>query len=314
MAKQLERRSFHADWQVRDNGDGTVGVRGYAAVFDSPAHGEVIKRTAFNRTLQQKDNVRLLRDHNPSLCFASTRAGTMTLEVDDRGLIFDAPSLDMDSPDVRSFVSAINRGDVYQCSFAGYWRDAPKVAGQTEVREVELVDVSGVTFPWYDDTEVGLTGDRSIDRELVTRSAPDVDISEQQRAQALRNLRAAPPGKTSFGDEMNDLWDAIEDKVRNDTGSADVYVYLVDWGTDWAVYRIYNWDTYEYGPHMQCAWSKNTDGTYNLGEPFEVERITEYRPLTTEDRTGADLDLEDRSDETRPAPMSVEAARALLGR
>lgn len=305
MIKRLERRSFDAQWKVRDNGDGTVGVRGYAAVFDSPAHGETIKRSAFTRTLAQKDNVRLLRDHNPSLCFASTRAGTMTLEVDDRGLIFDAPSLDMDSPDVRSFVSAINRGDVHQCSFAGYWRDAPKIAGITEVREVELVDVSGVTFPWYEDTEVGLTGDRSLDADLVLRTAP-VEFTVEQRARALRKLRAAPPGQTSFGDQMNDLWDAIEEKVRADSGVADIYVYLSDWGTDWAVYCVFDWKTYEYGPYMQCSWSKNADGTYTLGDPFEVERITEYRPVTT---------TEGRTDDPPPEAriLSVDDARALLG-
>lgn len=308
--RQLERRTFAADWKVRRNDDGTVGVRGYAAVFDSPAHGEVITRSAFNRTLSQKDNVRLLRDHNPSLCFASTRAGTMTLDVDDRGLIFDAPSLDMDSPDVRSFVSAIDRGDVYQCSFAGYWRDAPKVAGVTEVREVELVDVSGVTFPWYEDTEVGITGDRSRDRELVMRSGP-VDLTPEQIACALRNLRAAPPGKTSYGDELNKMWDALEDWVRGNTGVADAYVYVVDWGKDWAVYCVYDWNSYDYGPYMQVSWKLQGDGTYKFGDPFEVERVTEYRPIT-EDRSDPDPDPE-VEERTEPA-MTVAEARALLGR
>lgn len=308
--RNLERRTISADWQVRENDDGTVGVRGYAAVFDSPAHGEVIKRSAFNRTIAQSDNVRLLRDHNPSLCFASTRSGTMTLEVDDRGLIFDAPSLDMDSPDVRSFVSAIKRGDVYQCSFAGYWRDAPTINGVREVREVELADVSGVTFPWYEDTELGVTGDRARDAELVLRTGP-VDLTPEQRARALRNLRAAPPGKTSYGDEQNDLWDALEEFVRAETGAPDTYLYLCDWGEDWAVYRIYDWNTYEYGPYMQVEWSRSDAGEFTFGEPFEVDRITEYRPVES---TETD-DTQDRSDppEQRSAPMSVEQARALLG-
>jgi hypothetical protein len=301
MTKTIQRRSIDAAFQVRTNDDGTTGIHGYAAVFDSPAHGEVVKRSAFNRTLAQKDNVRLLFNHNPDKCFASTRQGTLTLGVDDHGLWFDAPSLDTESPDVRSFLSAVGRGDVYQCSFAGYWRDDPLVSGVRELRECELIDVSGVTFPWYEETDMSITGDRALDGQLVqTRSIGDPpELTPEQRALALRVLRAAPPGKTSYGDELDKLWDAIEELVRNLTGVADTWIYVVDWGTDWAVYCAFDWNTYDYGPYMQLSWKKNTAGTFKLGDPFEVERVTEYRPVTTE--------TDDR------VTITVAEARALLG-
>ena len=40
--KVIERRIFDADVTIRSNSDGSVGARGYGAVFDSEAHGEVV--------------------------------------------------------------------------------------------------------------------------------------------------------------------------------------------------------------------------------------------------------------------------------
>lgn len=302
MKNQIERRIIDAKIEVRSNDDGTTGVRGYAAVFDTPSHGEVIKRGAFNRTIAQKDNVRFLINHEGTP-LASTRAGTMTVGVDDTGLWFDIASLDIANPKVQEFCSAVGRGDLYQCSFAGYFRDTPTVDGLREVREVELVDCSGVTYPWYEETSMGLTGDRAVDGLLVSaRSLADVpQMTDDQRANVLRLMsRAAPPGKASYGDQQNALWDAIEEMIRNETGSLDAWCYLDDWGTDWAVYSVFDYNTYEYGPFMQIAWKQNADGTFKLGTPFPVERITEYRPMVV-------------ADDTATKSYTIAEARALLG-
>lgn len=301
MKKQIERRITDAKITVRSNDDGTVGVRGYAAVFDTPAFGEVITRSAFNRTIAQKDNVRFLINHE-GVPLASTRAGTMTIGVDDVGQWFDIPSLDPTNPRVAEFCSAVGRGDMYQCSFAGYFRDAPLVDGLREVREVELVDNSGVTYPWYEETSMSLTGDRALDGQLVSaRSLKDLpSLTDDQRANVLRVMRrAAPPGKTSYGDQQNALWDAIEEMIRNETGSLDAWCYIDDWGSDWAVYRIFDYTTYEYGPFMQVSWKQNSDGTFKLGTPFPVERITEYRPVVV-------------AQDTAVKSLTVAEARALL--
>lgn len=165
--KPIERRMFNADIEVRSNADGTVGLRGYAAVFDSEAHGEVVRPSAFNTTLKQRDNVRLLVNHD-GIPMASTKAGTMTLSVDQRGLLVDAPSLDMANPTVQELVSAMNRGDIDQMSFAfADLSPAKKNATVREITDCVLYDVSVVTYPWYEATSVGLTGDRDMDRALV---------------------------------------------------------------------------------------------------------------------------------------------------
>lgn len=160
-APSLERRTADARWEVREEPDGSVGLRGYAAVFDAPAHGEVVRRSAFDRTLAEGPVVELLFDHE-GIPLASTRGGTMSLTVDDRGLIVDVPALDVHgSPYAASVVSALRRGDLAKMSFAFFTRE-DKYDPQTMTREltdVELVDVSVVTRPWYDATAVALKSD-----------------------------------------------------------------------------------------------------------------------------------------------------------
>lgn len=294
MTKTIEKRVVDAKIEVRSNPDGTTGVRGYAAVFESEAHGEIVKRSAFNRTIAQRDNVRFLINHEGTP-LASTRGGTMTVGVDDHGLWFDIASLDMANPRAQEFVSATGRGDMYQCSFAGYWRDAPVVAGLREVREVELIDVSGVTYPWYEDTAMSLTGNRHIDKSLISvRSLTPV----ARRELVAEALRAAPPGESSYGDLANELCDQICTLLS--VGGAEPWVFIDDMGADWAVYSLFDGDSWDF---YQIPYTLAADGTITVGTPFEVEVVTEYRPLTP-----AQIAAEDPPMRT----LSVAEARALL--
>jgi HK97 family phage prohead protease len=194
----IERRSFQAEIEVRTAPDGTVGIRGYAAVFDSPAHGEVIRSSAFNRSLAQRDSIVALVNHE-GVPIASTKAGTMTVTVDERGLLMDIPSLDMGNPTVQELVSAMSRGDIDQMSFAGYFLDAkPNADNLREVREVKLVDVSVVTTPWYEDTTVALTGGRNAEQALVSMRS----LSAEQRLEVL----------VALGDALDDLVEPAEDE------------------------------------------------------------------------------------------------------
>lgn len=297
--EKRERRIIDSPFEVRDNADGTVGISGYAAVYDSPAHGEVIRSSAFNRSLAQRDNVRFLLNHE-GVPLASTRAGTMTLSTDRVGLLFDIPSLDPSNPRAAELISARRRGDIHQCSFAMTATDDPLVDGVREVREAKLWDVSAVTFPWYEDTSFELTGNRKLDKQLVSlRSAPE------RQALIDAALRAAPPGKSSYGDLASELVEAIIARIAALSG-ADVWLWIDDLGDDWAVYSMFDgddWDCY------QISYAANGDGTFTLGEPFEVEAVTEYRPVTTAD----DPEGEPVEDDTQPRSYTPAEARALLG-
>jgi len=141
-------------------GPGTIA--GYAAVYDSEAElgwfREVIRKGAFGRAIEEEQDVRALWNHDTSLILGRRSAGTLTLEEDDTGLRFA-----LDLPDTqagRDALTSIKRGDITGMSFgfeALKTRWVEEADQETELRELldlNLFEVSPVTFPAYDDTRV----------------------------------------------------------------------------------------------------------------------------------------------------------------
>lgn len=157
VSKQLDEKRTIAfsNTEFRSEHDGKTIV-GYAAVWDSPSEPmpftEYVKRGAFSKTLNDGADVRLLIDHE-GVPLARSRSGTLALEEDDRGLRVEA-ELDPNNPDAMRVISAMKRGDLSQMSFAFRTiKDNWSKDGMTrELREVQLYDVSVVTYPAYEET------------------------------------------------------------------------------------------------------------------------------------------------------------------
>lgn len=153
-----ERRSLaftNLEMRAAESGDGTTLI-GYAAVWDSPSEPlpwiEYVRRGAFTKTLNDGADVRLLIDHE-GVPLARTKSGTLRLSEDERGLRTEA-DLDPMNPDAARIISAMRRGDLSQMSFAfrtvkDSWNSERT---SRELREVQLYDVSVVTFPAYEET------------------------------------------------------------------------------------------------------------------------------------------------------------------
>jgi uncharacterized protein len=154
----LETRTVTVDeWEMREAGDG-MSFAGYAAVFNSPSQPlpftETIAPGAFSRTLGSRNNVRMLMNHNPEKVLGSTRSGTLRLSEDGHGLRADAT---LPPTTVGNDLSILlRRGDIDQMSFgftvpAGgdSWSDD---GAKRELREINLFEVSVVTFPAYEAT------------------------------------------------------------------------------------------------------------------------------------------------------------------
>ena len=110
---------------------------------------------------------------------ARTRSGTLTLREDERGLYMES-NLDENDPDVRALVPKMKRGDLDKMSFAfrptrQSWDDSGNIPTRT-IEEASLYDVSIVTTPAYEGTEIGL-------RSLEAHRA------DQQITHANRRLR-----------------------------------------------------------------------------------------------------------------------------
>lgn len=147
--------------EIRADENG-IKVSGYAAVFNQEANiggyfREVILPGAFRKALGSSD-VPFLINHT-GLPLARTRSSTLKLSEDSHGLRIES-ELDASDPDVMRIVPKMKRGDLDKMSFAfravvQRWDDTQDPPLRT-VEEVELFDVSVVTDPAYEGTEIGL--------------------------------------------------------------------------------------------------------------------------------------------------------------
>jgi len=172
--EQAEYRCFPVELRAADGENGRT-VTGYAALFDSETdmgwYTEVIDRGAFEGT--DLSDVRALFNHDPNQILARSMSGTLTLEVDERGL-----SYSFEMPDTtlgNDLLTMIRRGDISQSSFAfsidqQEWHERE---GEKEKRVLKrfakIYDVAPVTYPAYSDTTVAA---RSRDQYNEDRPAP----------------------------------------------------------------------------------------------------------------------------------------------
>lgn len=161
---KLERRSTRL-MRVSEP-DKPARIVGYPAVFNKMSEDlgfrERILPGEFTKTLADGADVRALVDHDPGRIIGRSKAGTLKLVENTRGL--KAIIKPADTSAGRDIVESIRRGDVDGMSFAfrtieDRWH---KEDGEDvrELVQVELFDVSVVSFPAYLDTSVGL---RSLD-------------------------------------------------------------------------------------------------------------------------------------------------------
>lgn len=159
--KENLTRSFKTDFKTREEQDGKKTISGYFAVFNSetelwPGAFEEIAPEAFNSSVS--GDVRALINHDTRLVLGRTKAGTLSLKTDSRGL-WGEITINENDTDALNLYERVKRGDVDQCSF-GFnildeeieWRDDGTV--KWTLREVELFEVSPCTFPAYEDTGI----------------------------------------------------------------------------------------------------------------------------------------------------------------
>ncbi|MFI2650197.1 HK97 family phage prohead protease [Micromonospora fulviviridis] len=201
-------RQFTIDTvELRAAGDDKTTLDGYASITGEPyevkdwlgTYMETIERGAFKKTLAEKDDVRLLLNHD-GLPLARTSSGTMTLAEDSKGL-HTVAELDRRSSLTNDVAVAMERGDLTEMSFAFSVTRQEWNGDYTErwIKEVKLYDVSVVTFPANPATSAKLRSAELDDldddelRALVARAqrrlAPRIDSHELD---ALRQLVDLP--------------------------------------------------------------------------------------------------------------------------
>lgn len=148
--------------EIRAEADG-IKVSGYAAVFNQVTDiggmfREKIEPGAFKAAIGRDDVVFLI--NHDGLPLARTKSGTLTLSEDAHGLKIES-TLDPNDPDVARIVPKMKRGDLSKMSFAftalrQSWDDSQEPPLRTIEEVKNLYDVSVVTDPAYDGTDIGL--------------------------------------------------------------------------------------------------------------------------------------------------------------
>lgn len=180
-----ERRFTSVPVEVRAGTESrTIG--GYAAKFERISQNlggfvEKIDRGFFNKSRGDGwPGVIARYNHDDNMLLGTAGAGTLRLEIDDIGLLYD-----VDTPMARADVyELVQRGDVSQSSFAfGVFEDDWGVTDQgfplRTLISGRLFDVAPVNTPAYEDTSVAL---RSLARKF---EAPIDEVAQLAAAGEL---------------------------------------------------------------------------------------------------------------------------------
>jgi hypothetical protein len=180
--KDIERRNLDIELRIEQNEDKKPKITGHAAMFNllsEPMYGfrEKIAPGAFKNSIK-KDDVRALFNHDANYVLGRNKAGTLKLKEDDLGL-----AIDIDPPDTqwaRDLQESIRRGDISQMSFGfivvkDTWEHNknPNKESIRTLEEVQLFDVSPVTYPAYPQTSVAVRDYMNALKEAEEKQGED---------------------------------------------------------------------------------------------------------------------------------------------
>jgi HK97 family phage prohead protease len=202
-ANEPEVRTNSVDFEVRAEGDG-MSFTGYASVFNSPSEDlggfiEYVAPGAFKRSLQSRNEVKLLWNHDSGEPLASLRGGSMQLVEDERGLKVTAQ---LPQTSRGRDVAELLRTKVIDSMSFGFnvIKDTWSRDGQTRTLEsVRLFEVSIVSFPAYESTtaqvrsQPTINPDQLADALLKLESGEELDeASASLITEVVTKLKSSP--------------------------------------------------------------------------------------------------------------------------
>jgi HK97 family phage prohead protease len=202
-AQEPEVRTNSVDFEVRAEGDGMT-FTGYASVFNSPSQDlggfiEYVAPGAFKRSLQSRNEVKLLWNHDSGEPLASLRGGSMQLVEDERGLKVTAT---LPQTSRGKDVAELLRTKVIDSMSFGFnvIKDTWSRDGQTRTLDsVRLFEVSIVSFPAYESTtaqvrsQPTINPDQLADALLKLESGEELDeASASLITEVVTKLKSSP--------------------------------------------------------------------------------------------------------------------------
>lgn len=191
----MSNKEIRAMETIKATDDEKMIVEGYALRFNTLSNdlGGFVE-TISPEALKEADlsDVRCLIDHDSSKVLGRTTSETLELKVDDEGLYFRAQL--PDTTYAKDLYENIRLGNINQCSF-GFILD--ENGDEFEKREdglfkrtlrkiKSLFDVSVVTYPAYNDTQVA-PALRSIE-QIKEQELADIKAKQQEEVRKQNEL------------------------------------------------------------------------------------------------------------------------------
>ena len=171
------------DWQYETREEDGIGIiEGHPVVIGQRTDlfwfDEIIEAGALDNT-DMKD-VRLCLNHDTSVVYARSRNNspdsTMKLWTEADGLHFRAV-VDLENPLAKAYYSMIDRRDIDKMSFMfsvnkDLWEDLESDHPLRRILEIgSIVEISAVTFPAYDSTDIQARDKEALESERQSRAA-----------------------------------------------------------------------------------------------------------------------------------------------
>ena len=189
---ELERRSYSFEVRAEETEAGYI-LTGRPIVYNSRTNlgwfDEIIMPGALNGA--DLTDVRFLVNHDTSkIPLARSRRNngnsTMQFSIDEFGMNLDWVKLDVENnTEAKALYSAVQRGDISGMSFmfsidGEEWTDLESDHPTRQITKIgSVVEVSAVTFPAYEATEINARSREALDsaRAALEKAKSEVDTS-----------------------------------------------------------------------------------------------------------------------------------------
>lgn len=208
--KKHEIRSYDFDVRAKEDEEHGTYLEGQPIVYNSKTdlglYDEIIEVGALKNT-NLKD-VRFLVNHDFNMIPLArsrnnTKNSTMQMTVNDEGMSIRV-NLDVEgNAKAKELYSAVKRGDISGMSFAFYidkeeWEDLKTEHPTRRIKSIsEIFEVSAVTFPAYEDTNISARNDK-----MVLESAKDV-LESARRSMDIDNADSLELEKEKIKIKLN---------------------------------------------------------------------------------------------------------------
>lgn len=178
MNGDLEKRIYSVCLESREDGEEGV-ITGRPIVYNSRTNLGPFDEIIDSGALDNADltDVRLCLNHDTSYVYARSRRNnpnnTMYLNPNVDGLDITARLAITQSPKARDYFTAISRGDIDKMSFmfsvdAEEWENLESDHPTRRIKRISsVVEVSAVTFPAYESTEIYARNKEALEKAKI---------------------------------------------------------------------------------------------------------------------------------------------------